>query len=255
MTRLKDKISDRNLAILFGVLLVIIVLLVWRQVVRLTTEPAWVASTSIEAGQLVTRDMLEIGRSSQAANSLQDPTQIIGRTLRVKVESGEVFRVADFTSPSRQGLSKVVPEGRVLYTLVPDQTSIPHTQFSAGDRIDVVVRGARGVRTVAQNVIVMGALQPPKAYRNGGNGRASLTQLVNRSTGDATSTGTPLVLAVKPLDIYPLAGIGTQERISLVLHSASDVSNGAMVQIRPEYQHRTVEIYNGNERENVGVVR
>ena len=60
--------------------------------------------------------------------------------------------------------------------------------------------------------------------------------------------GIPLVLAVRPGDIYPLAGIGSGEAVSIVLHGEQEVADGKLLKISPATTHRQIELVSGLER-------
>jgi len=70
-----------------------------------------------------------------------------------------------------------------------------------------------------------------------------------------TRGGTPLILAVAPEDVYPLAGIGSGEVVSLVLHGEAEIRKGELLQVRPEAHSRRVQVYRGSEQENITVRR
>ena len=137
----------------------------------------------------------------------------------------------------------------MLYTLTPKKTAIPHSQIRYGDRLDILVSGRRGVRTVASDVLLMGALE----QRNGGQatakGRGMLTALAAQPGNKAgADEGIPLVLAVSPDDIYPLAGIGSNETVTIVLHGEQEIAKGELLKIKPAATHRQVELVTGLER-------
>lgn len=228
---------------------ILVIVLGARQVYRLTTSPTWVASADLEAGHVVSAESLRRARSGDKGG-IDDPRALLGKQLQVDKQKGEVFRPADLTTAPKSWLAAKVPEGRVLYTLAPKITAIPHNQIRYGDRLDIVVSGERGVRVVASDVLLMGALQKNTNGPAASGGRGLLTALAaprgKKNAGG--EEGTPLILAVKPNDIYPLAAIGPSESVSIVLHGEREVEQGQLLTIKPNASHRQVEVVTGLER-------
>ena len=228
---------------------ILVLVLGARQVYRLTTSPAWVASSDLEAGHVITAESLKRARSGDDGG-IENPRALLGKQLEVDKEKGDVFRPADLTTAPKSWLSAKVPEGRVLYTLTPKQTAIPHSQIRYGDRLDILARGRGGVRTVASDVLLMGALAQNNGAPTSARGRGMLTALAaqpgSKSSGE--NQGIPLVLAVRPGDIYPLAGIGQREEISIVLHGEAELAAGELLKIAPSATHRQIEVVSGLER-------
>ena len=155
----------------------------------------------------------------------------------------------DLTTAPKSWLAAKVPEGRVLYTLTPKNTAIPHSQIRYGDRLDILARGRRGVRTVASNVLLMGALSQNNGANAPAKGRGLLTALASQPGGSkGDDGGTPLVLAVLPNDVYPLAGIGSNEEVTIVLHGEAELVKGELLKIAPSATHRQIEIVSGLKR-------
>ncbi len=225
-----------------------------RQVYRAMTEPAWVASTDLRAGEVIRPEFLKLARSRDAEGSINDPRALVGKQLKVPKPKGEVFSRDELNTPPRAWLAERVPEGRVAYTLTPRKTSIPYSQLRFGDRLDILARGKSGVRMVAQDVLVVGVLNPvSKKADSEAKGRGMLTALTHMpeaSTGK-DKEGSSMVLAVAPGQVYPLAGIGEEEEVSLVLHGESEVNQGQLLEVKPTITHRPVEIVNGLERSTV----
>lgn len=241
--------SASALVAVFVITGILVLVLGARQVYRLTTTPTWVASSDLEAGHVVTAESLKRARSGDDGG-IENPRALLGKQLTVDKEKGDVFRPADLTTAPKSWLAAKVPEGRVLYTLTPKKTAIPHTQIRYGDRLDILVRGSRGVRMVASNVLLMGALDPNKGGSAAApKGRGMLTALAAQpgKKSDADE-GIPLVLAVRPGDIYPLAGIGSNEAVSIVLHGEQEVADGKLLRIAPTATHRQIELVSGLER-------
>ena len=257
MKRSKYKGSATATIVLFSMSSIAISVLGWRQAVRLTTDPAWVASTNISAGQPITKDLLRFGRSSESEVAVKDPRTLVGRTLSRDIREGDVFKASDLSNQPRSWLAQKIPEGRVLYTLIPQGTTLPHSQIRMGDRLDIIAKGRSGVRTVAQNVLLLGSMTPPGTAQKSPSGRGLLTQLASAAKNDKNKTrsGVPLILAVAPEDVYPLSGIGANEEVTLVLHSEREARNGEFLQVRPAPTKRRVQVYKGNEQQNIIINR
>lgn len=241
--------SSSAMVAVFVISGILVLVLGIRQVYRLSTDPAWVASSDLDAGHLIAPENLKRARSSDDGG-IDDPRVLLGKQLRLDKEKGEVFRPSDLSTPPKGWLAAKVPEGRVLYTLIPKSSAIPHSQIRNGDRLDVLARGAGGVRTVARDVLVMGALKPNGEGKAQARGRGLLTALATPA-GSRNKQGTgaiPLVMAVFPGDIYPLASIGITEEVTLVMHGEKEGTEGELLSITPKATHRKVEVMNGLQR-------
>ena len=228
---------------------ILVLVLGARQVYRLTTSPTWVASSDLEAGHVITPESLKRARSGDDGG-IDNPRALLGKQLEVDKEKGDVFRPVDLTMAPKSWLAAKVPEGRVLYTLTPKNTAIPHSQIRYGDRLDILARGSRGVRTVASDVLLMGALSQNNGAAAPAKGRGMLTALAAQPGGSKGrgDDGIPLVLAVRPDDVYPLAGIGSNEEVSIVLHGEAELAAGELLKIAPSATHRQIEMVSGLER-------
>ncbi len=250
----KSKGSVIATVIFLGISGFLVTVLGSRQVYRAVTDPAWVASTDLKAGDVIRPEYLKLARSRNAEGSVNDPRALVGQQLKVAKPKGAVFSRNELDAPPKDWLAQRVPEGRVVYTLTPRKTTIPHTQLRFGDRLDILAKGAHGVRMVAQDVLLVGVLDSgSKQGSSASKGRGlvtALTQLPDTKSGK-TSAGTPMVLAVAPGQVYPLAGIGEEEEVTLVLHGESEVMQGQLLEVKPIVTHRKVEIVNGLERSSV----
>nr|WP_067286590.1 hypothetical protein [Marinobacterium profundum] len=223
-----------------------------RQVERLSTQIAWVASSDLAAGQTIGRNMLEQRRVSDELEGIDNPRELIGKLLLTAKKDGERFQPSDLQAPPRSWLAQRVPVGRVLYTLSPRQGTIPHSQLRGGDVFDVLVSGPRGVRTVARDVRLMGTMaNKSQAAPQAEGAFAALSQ--PRSKSQDGGSGPSLVVAVSPDEVYPLASISPQEVVSLVLHGSKSVALGEHLSINPQPTHRSIEIVNGLKRKSVNV--
>lgn len=217
-----------------------------RQIDRLNTETAWVAGGDIPAGQMVTRALLREAKVKDTSHAIIDPRQIIGKTLTKNKRDGETFNASELAVPKRPALAQAVPEGRVLYTLKPDPSSIPFSQLRGGDRLDVLVRNRHGVHTVATDVRLIGVMRNGAAAKNNSGDVMSLLPKDRSATAGGANVAS-LVVAVYPQHVYPLASIGKSDKVSLVLHSA----RGEKLAVRPAATHREVEMVSGLARKKV----
>ena len=232
---------------------ILVLVLGSRQIYRLSTSPAWVASSDLEAGQVIGPENLKRARSGDDGG-IEDPRALLGKLLQVDKEKGEVFRPTELSTPPKGWLAAKVPEGRVLYTLTPKSSAIPHNQIRYGDRIDVLVRGAGGVRMVARNALLMGALSPKGQRAAQAKGRGLLTALAAPAGKSSKSDDRiPLILAVAPNDVYPLASVGSGEEVTLVLHGEKEVKEGELLAINSTL--RQIEVVNGLERSRTSIRR
>jgi hypothetical protein len=226
-----------------------------RQVERFTTTTSWVAKGDIAVGQVINAAMLTQDRVSDdlISSIVTEPRSLLGKTLRASKKKGEPFYPADLGQPDKTWLADIVPEGRVLYTLTPREGGIPHSHLRNGDYIDVLVKTRRGVRTLARDVLLMGALNDKAANVPEARGRSLITALAAApAPKDDGRNGTPLLIAVYPQDIYPLASIGDNDAVTLVLHGQTEVALGEKLDIDPvTVARRQVEVYNGLARRNV----
>ena len=232
------------LVAIFIIATLLVLVLATRQVYRLSTSPVWLASNDLEIGHIISPQSLVRGRSGEEGG-VENPRALLGKQLEVAKKKGELIRAFDLTTAPKSWLAAKVPEGRVLYTLTPKQTTIPHSQIRFGDRLDIVVKGSQGVRTVATNTLLMGAV----TSGNGNGGRAApgglMASLAPPSDDSKGHGGTPLVFAVLPTDVYSLAGIGSNEVVTLVLHGEAEAATGERLNIA---SHRQVEVVSGLER-------
>lgn len=226
-----------------------------RQVSRMSSVDTWVASADLSPGQTITRAMLRPDRAREVSGIITDPRHLIGKTLMAAKAEGEAFVSTELASPPQSRLSQVIPEGKVLYTLIPRKDTIPISQLQPGDRFDVLARDRLGeVRTIARSVQLIGTLNSKNGSQNEPSGRgllASLATLPDQGSKNP-NTGTPLVVAVSPHEVYPLAMIGAEDtEVTLVLHGATEVEKGELLNVTPDPNRRRIEVVNGLTREHV----
>ncbi|WP_373084961.1 hypothetical protein, partial [Zhongshania sp.] len=221
---------------------------------RMTTEPGWVAGGDIAAGAVIMPNMLKEARVSDGANVMSDPRSLFGKRLKIAKKEGDTFKPGDVVAAQkRKTLAQAIPEGRVLYTLIPNAGGIPHTQLTGGDRLDVLVTGRGGVRTVARDVRLIGVMGGGAKAQGPGDGGAvgMLKQKPKDKSG--SGAGVSLVVAVYPDDVYPLASIGSSDKVSLVLHGSRDLADGKPLTVRAVPTHRSIEVVSGLSRSRVNV--
>lgn len=223
-----------------------------RQFDKLTTEPAWIISSQLESGQVITSALLEKVRIDEAdiQGTIQNPRQLMGQTLQVNKTAGSTIYPSDLKPKKKKSLSHAIPAGRVLFTLEHIQKGMPYTQLSDGDRFDVVVRGRNGVRTVARDVQLIG-INHPAAKKTADSGLKNM--LLPKDKQAANQSGMSLVVAIRPSDVYPLASITASDSIAMIFHSAHDMAQGTQHSIDPKQRFRHVEMVAGVQRSSVRV--
>ena len=223
-----------------------------RQIDRMSTVQAIVISQPIAAGQQIKPVNLHKAAidANDLAGTIQDPKLLIGKVLTVSKRAGDTILPDEVTSAKRISLSQVVPEGKVLFTLKQPQSGIPFSKLNHGDRFDILAKGRGTVRTVARNVQLIGIIRPDPASAAK---QTKTSQLTN--TGSTSGSALSMVMAVDPNDVYPLASIGSNEVVSIVLHSAYDVANGTQPLLGMVATHRVVAVYAGTTRKTVRIKR
>ncbi|MBA6289259.1 SAF domain-containing protein [Colwellia sp. MB3u-4] len=223
-----------------------------RQYDKLSTDMAWIVNADMSAGQVITPDLLKQKRIDQSAieGTVQNPRQLMGKTLQVNKTVGSAVFARDLKQADKKSLSHAIPPGRVLYTLDKIQKGLPYAQLGDGDRFDVIVRGRNGVRTVARDVQLIG-INYPAAAKVAGKGLKNMLLPKNKQAQNQTSVS--LVVAVRPSDVYPLAGISANDSVTMVFHSAYDMANGTQQNIDPIKRFRQVEMVAGVQRSSIRV--
>lgn len=225
----------------------------YRQYERVNTEPAWALSQFLSKGSIITQSDLHPVRLDklQVENSIQNPNKLLGKQLSKDKKPGELVHHSDLVRPKSQSLSNAIPAGRVLYTLNYPRIATPISKLNAGDRFDIITRGQGRIRTVARDVQLIGSVQPNMADNQA---ESNMVELLQGKLKDTTSSSsTALVMAVRPVDVYPLASIGSSDKVSLILHSAQDIANGLRQDVDPQQRFREVEIVSGLDRKKVRV--
>jgi hypothetical protein len=229
-----------------------------RQYVRLTTDEAWVAKSALNPGQVIQpNDLIKARVGDDLENAINNPNAVVGKQLAVQKDEGDIFYPSDFVSPEKTWMTSAVPEGRVVYTLVPDKYLLPYSkQLRRGDRFDILVTAPGGqVYPLAFDVVILGALQNNPSPQDGQSGRSMITALAappDKKKEDQASGNNLLLLAVKPEHVVPLASAqGGPGRISFVVHGEKEVSEGKQLTVIPKT--RSVEVYSGLDKSQVRV--
>lgn len=225
----------------------------YRQYERVTTAPAWVVNQFLSKGDVINRsDLLTVRLDkSLVKTSIQNPNVLIGKMLINDKQTGEPVHQWDVAQPKDESLSSAIPSGRVLYTLKYPSSATPISKLNAGDRFDIVTRGQGRIRTVARDVQLIGLVHPERTKSQSESSMAELLQVKPQGSGGYESTA--LVMAVRPVDVYPLASIGSSDNVSIILHSAHDVANGLRQDVDPEQRYREVEVVSGLDRKKVRI--
>lgn len=226
-----------------------------RQINDNEAKDVWVLNKDIPAGYVVTiRDLSQQELSGDllktAALSVQNPRAIIGKKLVNTKYKNEMLFSSDFVRVKAQALSEAIPAGRVLYTLKLPNLDIPISRLHKGDRLDIVAKSGRSVRTVARDVQLIGvSKQSGTQAKNSG----VIDSLSSKSSSSQSVTS--LVLAVVPENVYSLAGIDSSDKVSVIVHSAFDIEQGKLQDFTRLQTTRTVEVVKGVKKESVSVAR
>lgn len=221
-----------------------------RQVERHNTQEVWGINGNWPVGTLLRPELLRKVRVDKQRPGIEDPHLLIGKQLAADKQDGEAIWPAELAKPAKSWLAQQIPESKVLYTFTPRKGSIPHSQLRNGDRFDVLVSGRNGVRTVARDARLIGALAQSAPRPSASTGLSSLT--LPPQTRDKQAEGTPLVIAITPEEVYPLASIGPREKVTIVLHGAG-AADPERQPIEPQPTHRQVELVSGLKRRSVTV--
>jgi Flp pilus assembly protein CpaB len=216
----------------------VIGVLAYRQIIRFTQTrvPVWVSAGALRAGHVVGRaDLRQMEMTTVPARTLASRTDIEGRKLLANKLSGEPFVASDLAPrPTPTPLAETIPPGRLLATVAINAMDMPAAQLAAGDRVDIVLATPEGVHMVVKDAHVMGTLTRPQARPAGDSGEILGVDISIPTAGSAAPAGMSLVLAVYPLDVYPLAAAEASGRkMKVVLQPAAAVRAGQLLDIRP----------------------
>lgn len=222
-------------------------LLGYRQYERVGAEEVLVAQGLIAQGQIVTSQMLELKMMKDVAGGLQDMSMAIGQVMIRNRMPGDVIQPQDLQPVKRQSLSHYIPEDRVLFSLPMASHSFPVSQIKPSDTFDVIGSLNGRVRVIAEQVRLMGTMNNSQSAPVASG---PLSALSNQSSDKAATQSSGLVIAALPKDIFRLASLGSQERVSLVLHGNSIKHR---LPLAPVVQTRQIEIYQGLQRRRVDI--
>ena len=258
--------------LLIGCSIALVAYLGYRQWERTNFSTIWVANALLSPGHVLNAgDLIQKRVRTQSAQTgaITEPRKIIGNKLASEKKEGEGFYPSDFSRPktSRTYLTDQVPEGRVLYTLVPDQAILPYgDQLHQGDRFDILVTMPGGqVTPLAFDVIMLGMLRGPKSEQKQTSEEAPDELALSRRllmsfADDRNKDKGPtdmMVLALHPEHVYPLASSqGSPGRLSFVVHGQRDLKGGNRLNVVPDRRpptSRTVEVYEGLNKSHARV--
>lgn len=226
-----------------------------RQVNEQDLVSVWVVNKNMSAGQTisvndVSQKQVDPTNYANIALSVQNPRALIGKQLATNKMGDQPLFETDFIQAKSQNLSEAIPAGRVLYTLKLNSLDIPLSRVHKGDRLDIVAKTNRLVRTVARDVQLIGVSKGPK-------GKAQkpgvMDSLSNKEPSPASAVS--LVLAVLPKDVYSLAGIDLEDKVSIIVHSAYDIEQGKLQNFSRLQTSRTIEVVKGVKNEAVYVAK
>ncbi|QVM86694.1 hypothetical protein I0D68_13065 [Pseudomonas lalucatii] len=103
---------------------------------------------------------------------------------------------------------------------------------------------------MARDARLIGALAQRTPSADAPTGLGSLA--LPPQARDKPVAGTPLVIAIAPEEVYPLASIGPREKVTIVLHGAGEADPDRQ-RIEPQPTHRQVELLSGLKRRSVTV--
>lgn len=216
-----------------------------RQVERVTTHEVLGIAGNWPAGVSIEPAMIQKVRVDKQVAGIKDPTNLVGKRLANDKKHGEIFRRNEVTAPPRSWLAQQIPEGKVLYTMRPQDGSIPHSQLRKGDLFDVLATGPNGVRTLARDVRLVGVMSGKPGRAAGG-----ALSLASRQTGTPKIS---MVVAIAPEYVYPLASIRQSDVVSIVLHGSQNATTDSRIRIDPAPTHRNIEIVAGLHKRSVAV--
>lgn len=217
-----------------------------RQVERVTTHEVLGIAGDWPAGASIEPAMIQKVRVDKQVAGVKDSAQLVGKRLASGKKHGEIFRRNDLTAPPRSWLAQQVPEGKVLYTMKPQDGAIPHSQLRNGDLFDVLATGPEGVRTLARDVRLVGVM-------GGQTGRPAPSGNFALGSRPASAPEVSMVVAIAPEYVYPLASIRSRDVVSIVLHGSSAAGGDSRIRIDPAPTHRNIEIVAGLTKRQVAV--
>ncbi len=240
----RPKRIDHGLTVARAALLAAAVLLIaflgYRQVSRLLGEtvPAWVPAGNLPAGTVLQAKHLRLAQLRSAEGVVAARGEIEGRKLLVAKADGAPFRGPELAPrPPRPAVAQSIPQGRLLLTVRIGSMDVPTWDLRAGDRLDILQAVAsQPVRTVAHDAYVMGAMRSATQDAGGDTGKVMGIDISVPGSKPSGGDGDPaLVLAVRPEDALNLtAAEASGPKMKVVLHAASEVQAGTLIDLRPK---------------------
>ena len=235
-----------SLAIVSGIA---VTTLAERQYARFSTQEVWAAAGELSIGHIVqAADIQRIQVDNSAAQlSIADPRAIVGRKLATAKTAGAVINQGDLASPQKLGMTDVVPEGRVVYTLTLDAQMLAYSrELRVGDSFDILATLGGQVASLATDVILLGALLDRAPATTQSNEASLLSAAVSVANPDPAGAENVLILAVLPEHVYPLASaLGSDARLSLVAYGKNSGDQAKPRVPVPEVPDRRVEVITG----------
>jgi Flp pilus assembly protein CpaB len=206
--------------------------------------------------------MAKAPRNIKHNGFLMAPEQALGRTLLIPKKAGEPIFASDLKkNGEKPALSSIIPEGRVLTSLMLRNPVIPLRDLQRGDRLDVIASGKpeagiREARVVAKDAYVVGFARPDQKREENGQSKDMLGISIKPPAQSRSEQPVYeiLILAVEPRAVMPLASVGGSEYvITLVLHGREEVRRGVYHDVAFHPQGRKVEVIAGAVRQVVTV--
>ena len=220
-----------------------------RQYARFSTQEVWAAARELSIGHIVqAADLQRIRVDNSAAQlSVADPRAIVGRKLATAKTAGDIINQGDFAVPQKLGMTDVVPEGRVVYTLILDAQMVAYArELRTGDSFDILATGGGRVTALATDAILLAASLDNAPATTQSAEASLLSAAVTVANPDPVGAENVLIIAVLPQHIYPLASaLGTDARLSLVAYGKNTGNQDRLALSAPEVPDRRVEVITG----------
>lgn len=244
-----------------GVVLVVvlglIIILGYRQLMRLAGEPVPVARHQLNAGDRVGAGDLEIAYLRRVPpGAILNRAALNGRELGTGKREGDPFFGADFAPRSaveRSQIAEQIPEGRFLVTIDVHQWGVPITQLRQGDRLEIIASKGNSATVIAVDAFLVGwSISSPRSRQGSGPLGIDLTSMPQE--GDSGGR-TALVLALHPKDVLRVSRAKTNGSwFTYAIHSRENIEGDSQLTLRPKYgPSRAIEFIQGESREWINV--
>ena len=248
LSTIMERLTPRQLLLLCGVIALIIFLLIYFTLTRMTAEKPKpqptptkpvvtqvkditivTAKTSIPERTLIKEEMLSLTTmpSNKVPNgALMRTTDLVGRPTRVPIQAGEVITTQKvFASILDMGLSgRIPPDCRAITVGISDVTGVAGFA-QPGDYVDVMLVSSQVENNkvvsemILQNVLLL-AINKQVETQNNASAQNSANKNQNQNTGNQPKvTGNPAMatMALVPEDALKLAAKAQLGQIYLVL--------------------------------------